>query len=100
MISLKLKNTGDYDGDEVVQVYSKRPANGTLQPIKSMVAFQRIGTKKGEEQTVSIPLTIRELRQWDYSKNDYSVVPGNYDILVGASSADIRLQTHLEVISQ
>ncbi len=100
MISLKLKNTGDYDGDEVVQVYSKRPANGTLQPIKSLVAFQRIGTKKGEEQTVSIPLVIRELRQWDYSKNDYSVVPGNYDILVGASSADIWLQTRLQVLNK
>jgi beta-glucosidase len=100
IISLKLKNIGNYDGDEVVQVYSRRPANGNLQPIKSLVAFQRIETKKGEGQTVSIPLAVKELRQWDYSRNDYSVVPGMYDILVGASSADIRLQTRLEVIKK
>jgi beta-glucosidase len=54
----------------------------------------------GKEQTVSIPLAVNALRQWDYSKNDYSVVPGIYDILVGASSADIRLQTRLEVINK
>jgi len=74
--------------------------NGNLQPLKSLVAFQRIPLKKGEEKTVSIPLVVKELRQWNYSKNDYSVVPGIYDILVGASSADIRLQTKLEIISR
>ncbi len=100
MVSLRLKNTGDYDGDEVVQVYLKRPENGNLQPIKSLVGFKRITIKKGEEQTISIPLVIKELRQWDYSKEDYSVVPGMYDILVGASSADIRLKTRLEVINE
>ena len=100
IINIKLKNTGKYDGDEVVQVYIKKPAMGNMQPIKSLVAFKRIGTKMGEEQSVSIPLAIRELRQWDYSKNDYSIVPGNYDILVGASSADIRLQTPLQVLNK
>ena len=71
-----------------------------MQPIKSLVAFKRIAIKKGEEQTISIPLVVKELRQWDYSKKDYSVVPGMYDILVGASSADIRLKTRLEVINE
>jgi len=97
LINVKLKNNGNFDGDEVVQVYSKRPANGNAQPIKSLVAFQRIHMKKGGEQTVSIPLVVKELRQWDYAKGDYSVVPGMYDILVGASSADVRLQTRLLV---
>jgi beta-glucosidase len=100
MINVKLKNTGDYDGDEVVQVYSRRPANNNLQPIKSLVAFRRVAIMKGEEQMVSIPLVVKELRQWDYSKEDYSVVPGMYDILVGASSADIRLKASLEVINK
>jgi len=100
LINVKLKNTGDFDGDEVVQVYSKRPANGNVQPIKSLVAFQRIHMKKGGEQTVSIPLVVKELRQWDYAKEDYTVVPGMYDILVGASSADIHLQSRLQVLSQ
>ena len=96
-IHVKLKNTGNFDGDEVIQVYSKRPANGNPQPIKSLVALQRITLKKGEEQTVSIPLVVKDLRQWDYSKEDYSVVPGMYDLFIGSSSADIRLQIRLEV---
>ncbi|MCX6248173.1 MAG: glycoside hydrolase family 3 C-terminal domain-containing protein [Bacteroidetes bacterium] len=99
-ISIKLKNSGEYDGDEVIQVYVRKPAAGILQPIKSLVAFQRTGLKKGEERTVSIPLVINGFRQWDGVKGDYSVVPGVYDILVGASSADIRLQTKLEIDSK
>jgi beta-glucosidase len=100
MISVKLKNNGNYDGDEVVQVYAKRPANGNLQAVKSLVAFRRVTLKKGEERTVPIPLVVHELRQWDYAKEDYSVVPGIYDILVGASSADIRLKGSLEVFPE
>ena len=98
LINVRLKNTGDYDGDEVIQVYSKRPANRNLQPIESLVAFQRVSMKKGEERLISIPLAVNELRQWDYSKEDYTVKPGMYDILVGASSEDIRLRTSLEVL--
>ena len=100
LIHVKLKNTGDFDGDEVIQVYARRPANGNLQPLKSLVAFQRISMKKGDERTISIPLVIKDLRQWDYSKEDYFVAPGMYDLLIGASSADIRLQTRLEVIAK
>jgi beta-glucosidase len=98
LINVRLKNTGDYDGDEVIQVYSKRPANRNVQPIESLVAFQRVSMKKGEERLISIPLAVNELRQWDYSKEDYTVKPGMYDILVGASSEDIRLRTSLEVL--
>jgi hypothetical protein len=43
---------------------------------------------------------MKDLRQWDYTKEDYSVVPGLYDILIGASSADIRLRTRLEVLNK
>jgi beta-glucosidase len=98
MIRVKLKNTGKYDGDEVIQVYTRKPLTGILHPVKSLVAFQRTGLKKGEERTVLVPLVVKELRQWDEAKGDYSVFPGVYDILVGACSADIRLQTKLEVI--
>jgi beta-glucosidase len=99
MINVVLKNTGAYDGDEVVQVYSKRPASVNTQPIKSLIAFKRVFLLKGETRTVSIPLVVKELRQWDYAKGDYLVAPGIYDILIGASSADIKLQTKLEVIA-
>lgn len=97
VITVKLKNSGDFDGDEVIQVYAKRPENGKLQPVKSLLAFQRVSMKKGEERLISIPMVVGELRQWDYSKEDYTVDPGIYDILIGSSSADIRLKTKLQV---
>jgi beta-glucosidase len=97
MINVILKNTGVYDGDEVVEVYSKRPVNGNLQPIKSLIAFKRVSMQKGETRTISIPLVVKELRQWDYSKGTYMVAPGTYEILVGSSSTDIRLQSKISV---
>ncbi|MGA3014510.1 MAG: glycoside hydrolase family 3 C-terminal domain-containing protein [Bacteroidales bacterium] len=100
MIKLKLKNIGRVDEDEVIQVYSKRPPNGNLQPVKSLIAFKRVSTKRGEEQMVTIPVVVKELRQWDYSKEDYSVVPGTYLIQIGSSSANLLFETKLEILKQ
>jgi beta-glucosidase len=97
MAFIDLKNTGTCDGDEVVQIYVKKPANGNPQPIKSLVAFKRVNLKMGEARTISIPLVVNELRQWDYSKEDYSVLSGMYTLFVASSSSDIHLQTTLEV---
>jgi beta-glucosidase len=100
VITVKLKNTGDFNGDEVIQVYAKHPENGKQQPLKSLIAFQRVFLKKGEERILSVPLVLNELRQWDYSREDYTVVPGIYDIQVGASSADIWLQSSLQIVTK
>ena len=97
MIQVKIKNTGNVDGDEVIQVYAKRPESGNIQILKSMVAFKRISVRQGEERTITIPLVVQEIRQWNYSKEDYTVTSGLYDLLIGASSGDIRLKTALQV---
>ena len=95
-INVRLKNTGNYDGDEVVQIYSKRP-DGNNQPLKSLVAFKRVNFRKGEERIIPIPVVVNELRQWDNTKQDYTVAPGIYDLMIGASSSDIRQEVKIEV---
>lgn len=99
VVNVTLKNTGDRDGDEVIQVYIKRPGKST-QPVRALVAFQRILIRKGEEKMVPLQLPIKELRQWDYSLGDYTIVPGKYELQVGASSSDIRVQAELEVVDK
>ena len=62
------------------------------QPIKQLKGFSRISLKPGETKTVTLPLKIRDLQYWDVLKKGYAVDNGDYEIIVGASSADIRQQ--------
>ncbi|MCX6243949.1 MAG: glycoside hydrolase family 3 C-terminal domain-containing protein [Bacteroidetes bacterium] len=97
MIRIMVKNTGTIAGDEVVQLYSKCPGDNALDPIKSLVAFKRIGFKRGEEKTITLSLPVKELRQWDYSKGDYTVAPGTYHLFAGGSSQDLPLHLKIQV---
>jgi beta-glucosidase len=66
-------------------------------PIKQLRGFQRITLQPGETRTVRIPLKGRDLSYWDAGKHSFVVEPGKIDVLVGASSADVRLQKTLTV---
>ncbi len=97
MVSVDVKNTGERDGDEVVQLYVKDLTSKAPQPIRSLKGFDRIAIRKGEVKTVRIPLPIRSLKYFDKKRNEYVVEPGNYEIQIGSSSEDIRLRETLEV---
>ena len=97
MIKVELKNTGPEPGDEVIQVYAKRPGNDVLDPIKSLVAFKRVGFNKGEEKSVLLPLPLQQLRRWDSGKEDYMISPGMYHLFVGGSSQDTPLHLKIQV---
>ncbi len=96
-VSVKIKNTGNYDGDEVIQLYVKNKVSQQPQPIKALRGFKRVSLKKGETKTVQIPLKSEALRIFDEGKNKFVVDAGTYEIQVGASSSDIRLKTELSV---
>jgi beta-glucosidase len=96
-VSVKIKNTGNSDGDEVVQLYVKNKASQQVQPIKSLRGFKRVSLKKSETKTVQIPLKSEDLRTFDEGKNKFVVDAGAYEIQVGASSEDIRGRTELIV---
>ena len=90
-VSFTLKNTGRYDGDEVAQVYVRLPEYEGKAPIKELRGFKRVHVKKGQTVRVTIPLRREDLRYWSDSQGKFIVPEGLPEIMVGSSSADIRL---------
>lgn len=91
-VRVTIKNDGKMDGDEVAQVYVKLPSHSASDPIKTLKGFKRIHIKKGEFQTVEIPVRKDLLRYWDEKTSAFVTPKGNYTFLVGSSSADIKLE--------
>ena len=90
-----ISNTGRFDGDEVVQVYARQPEDIEGQPIKSLVAFDRVFFKAGEEKVVTLRVPVSQLRHYEPSVIDYAVAKGTYELQIGAASDDIRLKTSI-----
>ncbi len=99
-VSFQLKNTGRYAGDEVAQVYVKLPEREEVMPVKELKGFERVSLKSGESKKVTIKLRKDLLRYWDEAKGKFIYPSGNYNIMVGASSADIRLQRAVSVLQK
>jgi len=91
-VSFQLKNTGKRAGDEVAQVYVNLPERDEVMPLKELKGFERVSLKGGESRKVTIKLRKDLLRYWDEAQGRFVYPSGDYTILVGASSADIRLQ--------
>ena len=98
LVSVKVKNTGVLDGEEVVQLYIKDVESTTWMPLKQLREFKRISLKKGEQKTVEFKLkAIEDLRHYDATKQSYVVEPGDFEIQIGSSSKDIRLKKIIQV---
>jgi beta-glucosidase len=96
-INLTVTNSGERDGDEVVQVYLKQPESVTTRPLQSLVAFKRIHLKKGESQTISLTIPATQLRHFNSKIGDYSIAKGTYELAVGAASNDVRGKQVFEI---
>ena len=90
-VRVNIKNTGDKEGTEVLQVYIRRidDAEG---PLKTLRAYQRVQLKAGESKTVDIDFPRDRFEGWDTQTNTMRVVPGKYELMVGSSSADSDLK--------
>ena len=98
LVSVKVKNSGVLDGEEVVQLYIKDVESTTWMPLKQLREFKRISLKKGEQKTVEFKLkAIEDLRHYDATKQSYVVEPGDFEIQIGSSSKDIRLKKIIQV---
>ncbi|MCD7919753.1 MAG: glycoside hydrolase family 3 C-terminal domain-containing protein [Clostridiales bacterium] len=86
-----LTNTGDRDGAEVAQLYVSAKCKGVFRPAKELKGFQKVFLKAGESKTVTIPLDDKAFRYFNVKTNRFEVESGEYDILIGASVADIKL---------
>ncbi|MDG4857995.1 glycoside hydrolase family 3 C-terminal domain-containing protein [Streptomyces sp. T-3] len=89
-------NTGRRAGDEVVQLYTHQRVSRDKQPLKQLEAFQRVSLKPGQTKAVKLDLTAQDLAHWDVTRSKWVVESGTYDVLVGASSEDIRSRTSLK----
>ena len=89
-LSVDITNTGDRDGDEVVQVYVQYPGSRVPRPERQLRGFKRVSVPAGETVTVSIPVKVEDLAFWDSAKHAFTVEKGRVRFLVGASSSDIR----------
>ena len=95
-ISFKLKNTGAFQGDEVVQLYIRDELSSVARPVKELKGFQRISLAPGEEKEVSFVITPDLLKMLDVDMKEV-IEPGAFRIMIGSSSVDIRLRSILEV---
>lgn len=86
-ISFTLKNTGKYDGTEVVQLYVQDKVGSVTRPVKELKRFLRVTLKAGESTQVSLSLPVSELAFWGYDMN-YTVEPGDFTLWVGTNSAE------------
>jgi beta-glucosidase len=96
-VKLDVVNTGPMDGDEVVQVYFRHVNSAVPQPQEALCGFQRVPVAVKQTAHVDIPVPVKELRYWDTTRKEYVVEPGNYEILVGAASDDIRSKLALTI---
>lgn len=90
-------NTGQRAGDEVVQLYLHDEYSSVTTYTKVLRGFERITLQPGESKTVSFILTPQELGLWDINHH-FTVEPGTFAVMVGASSTDIRLNGRFEII--
>jgi beta-glucosidase len=98
-LTFSLLNSGPWDGDEVAQVYFRHLNSARPQPQLALCGFVRIhlSANQGGHFTMNIP--AEQFRGWDPDKKQYTVEPGNYELLVGAASDDIRLQVPLKIVA-
>ncbi|MCS7105323.1 MAG: glycoside hydrolase family 3 C-terminal domain-containing protein [Thermofilaceae archaeon] len=95
-ISFEVENVGPLDGDEVVQLYIKDTVSRVARPVKELRRFQRVHLRKGQKSTLYFELEPDDFAYYNEEMRRV-VEPGDFEILVGASSEDIRLRTKVEL---
>jgi beta-glucosidase len=95
-VSLKVKNTGNVDGDEVVQAYIEYPQVDRM-PLKELKGFKRVTVSKGNEQIVTISIPVKELQKWDLKTHGWKTYPGNYKLILGSNSQNEKLKFNFEI---
>lgn len=94
-VNITVKNTGVYDGDEVVQLYIKH--EGKDMPLKELKGFKRIHLKKGEVREVLFELKASDIQHYDSKLDDLGIIPGKIQLMVGPSSAEAKLVGSFEL---
>ncbi len=89
--TVQIGNTGNMDGDEVLQAYIQYPPMDRM-PLRELKGFKRVTVKKGTTENVTISIPVNDLQKWDMEKHQWKLYSGRYQLLVGNNSADKKLE--------
>lgn len=95
-VTVRLWNRGECRGTEVVQVYRGNLGSKVPRPARELVGFAKVGLDPGQREAVEVGLDAAAYRYWDVDTNGWRSDPGSYELLVGASSLDIRASAVVE----
>lgn len=98
-VSYKIKNVGSVAGAEISQVYVCDTESTIFRPVKELRGFNKVYLEPGEEKEVSVELSKRAFAYYNVNIMDWHVESGDFDIMIGASSRDIRLEARVNVAS-
>ncbi len=99
-VTFTVKNTGDVAGAEIAQLYVADKESTIYRPVKELKAFKKVFLEAGEEKEITLTLEKRAFAFFNVLVNDWCVESGAFEILVGASSADIRLNATVNVTAK
>jgi beta-glucosidase len=98
-VTVNVTNTGDRAGSDVVQVYVRDVESSVYRPAKELKAFAKVNLGVGESRTVELSLDRRAFAVWDVASAGWAVEAGEFEVMVGASSVDIRARSSVTVDS-
>jgi beta-glucosidase len=96
-ISFDLKNTGSRNGEEVAQLYVRYLDSKVVRPLKELKGFQRVAVNAGQTKRVMLTLQANQLAYWNTDEHRFVVEPGKIEVMIGSSSADVRLSKTINV---
>ena len=96
-VTMDITNTGKYAGEEVVQLYLHDKFGSVIRPIKELKDFQKIKLDIGETKTIKFIIDNQKLSFYN-DKLEFKSEPGDFDLMIGSSSADIRLKSSFELV--
>ncbi len=95
-LRFRVTNTSNRAGEEVAQLYLHDPYASVTQPIQKLIGFERLALEAGASKTVELRILPEQLKIWDINMN-HVIEPGDFELMAGASSTDIRLRAQLTV---
>ncbi|GAA2415133.1 glycoside hydrolase family 3 protein [Actinomadura vinacea] len=96
-VTVPVTNTGKVAADEVVQLYTHQKTSRVKQPVKQLRAFEKVRVAPGRTAAVTLDFRVSDLAHWDVTRNKWTVENSEHDVMVGASSSDIRQRGSLSV---
>src|SRR5690606_7264278 len=87
--SISVTNTGNYDGEEIVQLYIRDLVGSVTRPVKELKGFQKIFLKKGESRDVRFEISVEDLKFYN-NELEFVAEPGDFKLFIGTNSSDAK----------